>query len=67
VKLGLSYYGEVRLMMKIFGPKKKEVTGVFRKIPKRPLERRRWEDSVNILLGRELDYAGSRKAQVGVL
>jgi hypothetical protein len=36
--------------MKIFGPKKKEVTGVFRKIPKRPLERRRWEDRVKIFV-----------------
>ena len=34
--------------MKIFGPKKEEVTGLFRKIPKRPLERCRWEDSVKI-------------------
>jgi len=41
VKLGLLYYGKVRLMRKIFGPKNKEVTGVFRKIPNRPLERRR--------------------------
>jgi hypothetical protein len=47
VKLGLSHYGKVR---KIFGPKRKEVTGVFRKIPKRPLERRRWEDSVKIFV-----------------
>ena len=50
MKLGLSYYGKVRLM-KIFGPKRKEVTGVFRKIPKRPLERRRWEDSVKMFVG----------------
>jgi hypothetical protein len=33
-----------------FGPKKKAVTGVFRKIPKRPLERRRWENSVKIFV-----------------
>jgi hypothetical protein len=50
VKLGLSYYGKVRLMRKIFGPKEKEVTGVFKKIPKRPLERSRWEDSVKIFI-----------------
>ena len=37
-------------MRKIFGPKKKEVTGVFRKIPKRRLERRRWEDRVKIFV-----------------
>jgi hypothetical protein len=46
VKLGVSYYGKVWLMMMIFGPKKEEVTGIFRKIAERPLERRRWEDSV---------------------
>jgi hypothetical protein len=50
VKLGLSYYGKVRLTRKIFGPKKKEVTEMFRKIPKRPLERRRWEVSVKIFV-----------------
>jgi hypothetical protein len=37
-------------MRKTFGPKKKAVTGVFRKIPKRPLQRRRWEDSVKIFV-----------------
>lgn len=50
MKLGLSYYRKVRLMRKIFGPRKKEVTGVFRKIPKRPLERHRLEASVKVFV-----------------
>jgi hypothetical protein len=37
-------------MRTIFGLKKEEATGLRRKIPKRPLERRRWEDSVYIVV-----------------